>query len=554
MALDTSLISYWKLDESSGNATDSVGSNTLTNVGTATYSAGKLNNGVDLNGSSQYLNGGNVLNLTTGAWTFSAWIKVTTTGSFEFIGGRSESSTTSDWYMRVTNTDKAEIQFRNGASSNQVIGSTTVADGNWHHIVGLRNGTNVLLYVDGVLDGSATDNNYNCSNSLDFHLGADSAGALNFKFNGQIDEVGVWSRALSADEVLQIHNSGRANEYPFTATPSLYGAISYYKLDESSGNASDSIRSKTLTNVNTVTYGTGKINNGADFGSTNSNRLLGNATNMGIDGGAVSISCWFKISTQPASGEFQNIIRQSSNTSKTDYFIRYENNGGTYSLNFTRGKNGVGDQSSTVTGQLTTGTWYHAVLTYDTTTLTSYLDTSSNAISASGSGSGANPDYLTVGGWYNSALTYFYPFKGMVDEIGVWSRALTSGEVSTLYNSGTGNQYPFVTAITFAISETLALTESISNLRTRLFSTSETATLTETVSVLKGIAFSIAETLGLVETFTSTRTRLFTVAESLGLVEVMARIRLLWTNTTKENTTWTDQSKNSTNWTNQNKN
>ena len=55
MALTDNLVSYWKLDESSGNAADSVGSNTLTNTGTATYAAGKINNGVVVNGSSQRL-------------------------------------------------------------------------------------------------------------------------------------------------------------------------------------------------------------------------------------------------------------------------------------------------------------------------------------------------------------------------------------------------------------------------------------------------------------------------------------------------------------------
>lgn len=228
MALSDNLVSYYKLDESSGNASDSVGSNTLTNVGTATYSSAKINNGIDLNGSSQYLNGGNVLNLTTGAWTFSAWIKVTTTGSFEFVGGKSESAGTSDWYMRVTNGNKAEIQFRNGASSNQVVGAVTVADNTWHHVVGLRNGTNVLLYVDGSADGSATDNNYNCSNSLDFHLGADSAGALNFKFNGQIDEVGIWNRALSGTEITELYNAGAGKQYPFGTAYSMAYALGTY--------------------------------------------------------------------------------------------------------------------------------------------------------------------------------------------------------------------------------------------------------------------------------------------------------------------------------------
>ena len=55
MALTDNLVSYWKLDESSGNAADSVGSNTLTNTNTVTYSAGKINNGADFErDSAQY--------------------------------------------------------------------------------------------------------------------------------------------------------------------------------------------------------------------------------------------------------------------------------------------------------------------------------------------------------------------------------------------------------------------------------------------------------------------------------------------------------------------
>ena len=43
MALTDSLISYWKLDEASGNATDSHGTNTLTDTNTVTSVAGKIN-------------------------------------------------------------------------------------------------------------------------------------------------------------------------------------------------------------------------------------------------------------------------------------------------------------------------------------------------------------------------------------------------------------------------------------------------------------------------------------------------------------------------------
>jgi hypothetical protein len=221
--------------------------------------------------------------------------------------------------------------------------------------------------------------------------------------------------------------------------------LAYWKLDESNGNPVDATgNGNTLTNVNSVAFATGKINNGADFGSTNSNKLLGRSSNFGVTGGSASLSVWFKIDAQPGSGDFQNVIRLSENTNKTHLHIRYENNGGTYSINYARSKNGVGDQAVVRNGQLTTGTWYFAAVTYNGTTLEAFLDGSSvGTVAASGNGSGDNPNYRTTGGWYNSALSYFYPLKGMVDELGLWSRALSSTEITQLYNGGSGFSHPF---------------------------------------------------------------------------------------------------------------
>lgn len=295
--------------------------------------------------------------------------------------------------------------------------------------------------------------------------------------------------------------------------------VSYWKLDESSGNAVDSVGSNTLTNSN-VTYATGKINNGAVFNST-SDTLIGTSISNPL-----SFSFWYNV-TQG------NSVTYLANASP-DNTIQSKSSGFTWQIY-------DGTSSRDFTTTVKNATWTHVVFVYNGTGYLlyengTYIETvTSNQISFDKIGrSGSN-------------------INGTIDEVGIWNRALTSGEVTELYNSGVGLQYPFIVAITFAISETLTLTESISNLRTRLFSTSETLSLSETISVLKGIAFTVAEALGLVETFTSTRTRLFTVAESLGLVEVLARIKLLWTNSTKENTTWTEQTKETTNWTNSDK-
>ncbi len=71
MAITNNLISYYKLDESSGNATDRFGGNTLTNTST-TYSTGKINNGAVFNGSSSHLDAGAAV-IPMGAKTMSFW-------------------------------------------------------------------------------------------------------------------------------------------------------------------------------------------------------------------------------------------------------------------------------------------------------------------------------------------------------------------------------------------------------------------------------------------------------------------------------------------------
>ena len=84
--------------------------------------------------------------------------------------------------------------------------------------------------------------------------------------------------------------------------------VSYWKLDESSGNASDSEGSNTLTNSN-VTYQAGKINNGALWNSATDVLQIADGSQSGLDiTGDISFSFWVKLTSQPGSGTFQMFI------------------------------------------------------------------------------------------------------------------------------------------------------------------------------------------------------------------------------------------------------
>ena len=206
--------------------------------------------------------------------------------------------------------------------------------------------------------------------------------------------------------------------------------LSYWRLEN---DGTDSKGSNYLGATGSVGFDAGLFGNAADFGSDNSGKIMEVNSNLGLTGGPGSISDWFYVLTQPANtpnvpgtlnvGEYQNIVRWSENTHNTDLFIHYENNANVYTLVFARGRNSSATDTVTLPGQLSLNTWYHAVLTYDGTKLTGYLNgLPVGSVAASGVGSGPNPSMVAIGGHYNVSFDYFYPFKGKIDDVAVFRR------------------------------------------------------------------------------------------------------------------------------------
>jgi len=211
--------------------------------------------------------------------------------------------------------------------------------------------------------------------------------------------------------------------------------VSYWKLNESSGNAADSRAANTLTNNNT-TYGAGRIGNGAVLNGTTSNLAI--ASNLGITGITnVSISVWAKIALENEAGTPQYVFACiATGATGMTFGITYEYNGGTrrtWAFVYT----GTLYQSIK-TGALGTANWYHFVATLSGTSLTLYANGVAQT-PATIAGSFAAASNFTIGTDEN--VTGFV--NGTVDEVGIWSRALTPSEVVQLYNSGGGLPYSF---------------------------------------------------------------------------------------------------------------
>jgi len=215
------LISYWSMDSVSGtNVFDDFGSNDGTTVGTPTFSAGKNNDAVDLNGSSQYITEGDLwfdANVT-GSFTFSGWfypqdiasVNVGLFTKYNVIGNQRS-------VRVINNAGTIVVQFGSGSGVFQGEYSTlssVLSSGVWNHITCTHINSIVSVYINGLLvSGSVTSGTIPTSlynSTSPFIVGYSLNGTY---FNGSIDEVAIYNRALSSNEVSTIYNSGTGKFY-----------------------------------------------------------------------------------------------------------------------------------------------------------------------------------------------------------------------------------------------------------------------------------------------------------------------------------------------------
>lgn len=207
----------------------------------------------------------------------------------------------------------------------------------------------------------------------------------------------------------------------------------YYKLE----NVNDELGAHNLTNNNSVTFATAKFNNGADQGTSNSNKYLGTTNRLNITGGACSFSFWAKIRTEVGGSGAYILFQQND---KTTNFVRhdfyYYDNGGTKSLRFDRVKiNSASDSTTIYPVTLGTSNFNHFCVTYNGTNMIVYLNGSSVA-SGTSTGNGASGTQ-TDGFYIGADNTGSQIASALFDDFAIFNRALTPGEVSLIYSGGT---------------------------------------------------------------------------------------------------------------------
>ncbi|MHC4499232.1 MAG: LamG-like jellyroll fold domain-containing protein, partial [Planctomycetota bacterium] len=413
---EAAIISHWGLDEGSGStAFDLVGGNHGTLVNSPVWTTGQVGGALEFDGVDDYVDMGSPASLVmTDALTLSAWVypKGPSNASMGIIANK-------EGEYEIARNNNGTVSFAIDNSYPdwywQNTGYTLLQD-TWTHIVLTYSNeeSQIRLFANGSEvfsmpgSGPITDNHPDTDS---FRIANREIG--NTPFNGSIDDVRIYNRALSAEDVQQLYLEG--------------SAVAQWEFDEGEG----SIAYDSVGDSNGTIYGaqwtTGQIGRALEFDGD------GDYIDCGTDGSLnitneITISAWVKTNSGTVN---QKIARKG----EMIYMLMI---GGTAANDV---RFGLGTGSSwtvlldTTGDYISTGTWYHIVGTWNGTNASIYIDGVIRANDSWSGTLGTNSAPLGIGAHSNNGVSWSNYFNGIIDDVRIYDQALSAEEIQQLYRA-----------------------------------------------------------------------------------------------------------------------
>jgi len=227
-------------------------------------------------------------------------------------------------------------------------------------------------------------------------------------------------------------------------SPLMENLLAYWKLDETTGTTLyDEESNKNITTNGTINQ-TGILGKAVDIGSGQHIQLTYDAT-VNFNQSAWSFSFWYNPDNNANTlGHNVYLLYVRTTTGYTVRFLQISSNN--YLNIIVKNSSASEYYSDSDQAFAGTGSWYHIVLVFrgDGYQTQIWVNGSNHTAGYSPTFSGTigtQDDYAVYGNGVINGTSLF--MDGRLDEIGLWARALTSDEIATLYNSGSGLTHPF---------------------------------------------------------------------------------------------------------------
>jgi hypothetical protein len=385
--------------------------------------------------------------LPTTAISISFWAKATVDSqSYKMIylaDKGAQGSSDVAIYICPTGGSSVTVKIATDTGFAQPATAAVFNDNKWHHVVATWNGSLLSIYTDNDVSNPNTASlsgtiSYNTTTSPKAFIGTNPNSLSSF-FQGNVSNFQIFSTALPAtgsNSVETLYNNGS----PLTSMTGFTSLVSWYKLD-----ASDTYDSST---GNWTIEDHAGSNDGTSSGMTQANLVQSDLSftsgyspyALQLDGtddyincghinltGAFSLSFWTKYTTTSV----VNVITQNNSGEAT--FGMYQLTDG--KIRFWVTSSGSYNASNEITANTATnnGNWNNIILINDGTNLKIYINGSLDNSSSNGVSSPYNG---TANFWIGGVEAGGSTFNGSISNVSVWNTALTSSQVSEIYNEG----------------------------------------------------------------------------------------------------------------------
>ncbi len=413
------------------------------------------------------------------SYTLSAWAKRTSSSNNEFLFGNDATYGYGAYFNGTTaiyfKQDSGNTTFNNSAITTALARTDWV---NWMFVKDSTAGT-ISIYVDGALAQSVTSALGMTSINT---IGGDGTAATSYIWDGNIDEVAIWSSALTQAQVIQVYNNGYPNDLT-SLSPSQWwrlGEDAYFvgnditipnqitggqtgtgagtqtailvgdapgsyangsgtnlAVEDRIGDAPESTANSVSINMipsNRHSYPAGYLPTQVDnafsmaFDGTNDYIEIANDTSLQITDN-LTLSCW--IYADNASGT-NSIVDKFYDGADRSYMLRLQSTTIRLSLGNTSGSASVTYQS---TATISNGAWYHIATTFSSADneVKIYINGSLDSTHSKTDLISSNNQPLRIGTGYN-LLNYF---DGKIDEMAIFNYALSERQVKQDIYEGT---------------------------------------------------------------------------------------------------------------------
>ena len=443
----SSLVGWWKLDASElYSDTWSVENNA---------SPTTFKSALDFDGTNTEYIDTNFTGLNNASTaTISAWINMPVLTNLYALGNLQIDSGTYKGIGFNPSTSTAYVYVNNntsGAATFSFNPSSYYNAGNWFHIVfvfdGSESGTDRLkVYIDkNLVTGtwSGTPLNTLETSTSNFLIGNDGQQAAPY-FTGKISNVAIYNTALSASNITTLYNNG-------VPQATIYGSpVAHWKLDNTTTGIQDSAGSNNGTNngatevatyVNTTAGISSGMNQSAlvqsdlsftngyspyalDFDGTNDYIEIQDNNNLDFGTADFSLSAWFKTSVTPL--QHQTILSKQNPENNSEWVLQVEYN--TNKVAFRANATTILRSTTLVNN----GNWNNVIITRISGVFYLYLN-SSQENTTTLTQDLTNTQVLRIGRRF---VNYNGYFDGEISNVSIWNAALTSSQVSEIYNEG----------------------------------------------------------------------------------------------------------------------